>query len=174
MSFTRRISGTLPKPVVWRRPIGGRGTWTLHSADDLVATIRHRGWVRPVAIAECASGRWEFELKGWFRTHYVIRSCDTDEDLAIFRPRSIRRGGDVELPNGTRYEGRTRFGSFDLEFRRREGMPAFLSFRSRFLRTKTDVEIAPTGASVPELPMLVCLGAYLLLNSESPVRIAMV
>lgn len=175
-TFTRAISASLPQPLTWHRPFPRRrGAWELRAGDQLLATIRLQGWARPVAIAECASGRWEFVLEGWFRSRYVIRSLDTGEDVAILHRRRILGGGDLEFPDGTRYEARTTFRPLDLEFRLREGTPAFLSFRvTQLFRSKADVTIAPSADTIRHLPLLVCFGCYVLLDIESAISVSII
>jgi hypothetical protein len=93
--------------------------------------------------------------------------------VAIYHRRRIVGGGDVVFPDGRRYEGRTKFRSFDLEFRLGEGTPAFLSFKAKQLfRRQAAVDIAPSAASVPDLAMLVCFGCYVLLDMESSLSVA--
>jgi len=174
-NFPRPISPSLSRPLVCHRPFRRRGTWELRSGDELVGSIRFQGWVRPIAIAECSAGCWEFALQGWFRSHVVIRACSTGEDVAIFRRRPIRGGGTVEFPDGTRYEARARFRPLDLDIRLREGTPPFLSFRAKQLfRSHTEITIAPSAASIRDLALLVLFGCYVLLDMESSVAISIV
>jgi hypothetical protein len=63
-AYSRPISASLPRPLTWHRPFPRRrGAWELRAGDELLATIRLKGWARPVAIAECGGGHWEFVLE---------------------------------------------------------------------------------------------------------------
>jgi hypothetical protein len=105
----------------------------------------------------------------------VIRAADTGEDVAVFHRRRILGGGDLEFPDGTRYEARTSFRPFNLEFRVREGTPAFLSFRvTQLFRSKADVTIAPSADTIRHLPLLVRFGCYMLLDTESSISVSII
>ncbi|OHB89402.1 MAG: hypothetical protein A3E19_01460 [Planctomycetes bacterium RIFCSPHIGHO2_12_FULL_52_36] len=134
----------------------------VRSGEEVVGRITWKG-IRPHALAESASGRWIFirRVELLDDAHTEIVAAEFNSHIATFKKlkrNSVR--GVLEFPNGRNF-------SWDVSDSRRleyaftdaDNRP-LLNFTRRFL-AHANVEIDPDAFSVPELPLLVLLGCYL-------------
>ena len=85
--------------------------------------------------------------------------------MAVFKNNTWTGGGTLELPDGRRYQADTNFWMTAFTLTSESG-EALVRYRriGGLLTLSAAVEITPAGASVPELPWLVMLGWYLVVQ----------
>jgi hypothetical protein len=117
-----------------------------------------------LASAEVACQNWTFKKEGLFRPRFTVRIPNSDGNLAVFRL-NWTGSGTLEYPDGRQIRWRrTSFWRPDWVFVQGENRP-LLRFKQRIglLKISARVEFDPADAAMPELPMLVALGWYLVL-----------
>jgi hypothetical protein len=151
------------KGLKWVQPSAMKMEYELQAGQELTARLRFRSSFGSFATAESADGCWTFKRVGFFQTHVSIRRCGDETDLAVFRNNTWKGGGTLEFPSGFRYLATTNFWQTHLDFQTENG-GSLVSFHSGgFIHLSADVEIAPVGALLGELPLLVLLGWYLVI-----------
>ena len=151
------------RPLVWAQPSARERAHELRAGEELVGTLR---WERgSLAVAEVAGGRWTFKRVGLWRPRVTVRDLGADTDRAVFGA-GWTGNGTLELPGGqcvawvaanlwhTHWDWRTTDRDPLVRFGSRQGL----------VRIEGQVEIEPPAATMPELPLLVALGWYLLVQ----------
>lgn len=95
----------------WVQPSLWNSRYELHNVDDeVVASITQKGWMKNRAEVDALGNRWEFERRGIFRYHIIIRSAATGEEPARFDYNWSVDGGWLTFTDGRRF--RWRRGNF--------------------------------------------------------------
>ena len=157
----RPISETGDQELLWIQPAAGRREHELRAGDDVVATLRfQRG---SLASAEADGHHWTFKRQGFWHPRVTVRVAGSDADIATFLPHWAG-GGTLELN-----DGRTvRLGSANFwqsEWVWQEKDQPLIRFKGRhgIVKAKGAAEILPAAAGLPEVPLLILLGWYLIL-----------
>jgi hypothetical protein len=151
-------------PLLWTQPKAMRREYQLANGDELIGWLRFEEIFGSRASAEVASQKWMFKKEGLFRPRVNVRIPNSDANLAAFHL-NWSGSGHLEYPDGRQIHWRrTSFWRPDWIFVQGENRP-LLRFKQRIglLRISARVEFDPADASMPDLPMLVALGWYLLL-----------
>jgi hypothetical protein len=158
----------------WRQPNMFKMEYELRSGEELVATLRFRGFSGTLAIAQSADGCWTFKWAGFFQNHVTVRACDSETDLAVFKNNTWKGGGTLILPDGREYLLTSNFWQTEYGYKTTEGEP-LVNFKTKgLLHQSTEVEILPVGENLPELPWMILLGLYLALMSDDATTTAAV
>ncbi len=151
-------------PLLWTQPKAMRREYQLANGDKLIGWLRFEGTFSSSASAEVAFQKWTFKKESLFRPRFTVRMPNSDLNLAVFRLKWTG-SGTLEYPDGRQIRWRrTSFWRPAWVFVQDENRP-LLRFKQRIglLRISARVEFDPADAAVPELPMLIALGWYLLL-----------
>ena len=62
-----------------------------------MATLRFRSIWGSLATAESADGCWTFKRVGFLQTRATIRTCESEDEIAVFKNNSWTGGGTLEL-----------------------------------------------------------------------------
>jgi hypothetical protein len=149
----------------WQQPQAFKCAYELRAGDELLGSLRKTRKFRAAMEAEIGATRYTFEPAGFFRSRVTIREAGAAGEPAVFQS-GFWGGGQFLLPNGRSYRWKmTSFWGSRWAFLDNSDRP-FVSLRprNRVFRTGADVEIAPGALALPELPLLVLLGWYLLLR----------
>ncbi len=173
----RRIGEVTGQDLKWSQPRALSMEYALHAGAELAATLKFRSSFGTLATAESADGCWRFKRVGFWQARATIRTCDSEENLAIFTNSTWASGGTLEFPGGARFNATTNIWTTDLGFRTVADEPLVRFHYGGVLRKSADVEIAPLALGMPELPLLVMFGWYLAIMldmdasaAESPAR----
>ena len=157
----------------WVQPHALKMVYELRADDDVVATLRFRGWwgkfltSRSLATAESADGCWTFKRIGACQRAATVRVSGGKQDLAVFKRNSWASSGALELADGRKYPVRVSLfeAQTQYEFQDEQGSPLIRVQGGGFIYLNADVEILPTAFTLPELPWLVMFGWYLVVGS---------
>lgn len=157
----RSISGVFGQELLWVQPSVTKQAFELRAGEEVVATLV---WQRSsLARAEIAERSWSFKREGFWHPQVTVRDPDSDQNEAVFRP-SWTGGGVLELSNGRLLRlGTANLWHSQWDWQLPDGS-RLVHFRSRsgFLKSGAEVNIAEGAQDLPELPLLVVLGWYLL------------
>ena len=117
-----------------------------------------------LANAQTAGQQWTFKREGFWHPQVTVREQGSDDNVAVFKP-GWTGGGTLELPEGRQLRfGAANFWHSQWEWSEPAGK-ALIHFKSHpgLLRMEGQVDIDSEAVSLPELPLLVVLGWYLLI-----------
>lgn len=157
----RRIFDLVNRPLKWVQPGALKMHYELRSADELAASLRFRSSFGSFATAESADVCWTFKRVGFWQTSVTIRACGANDDIAVFRNNTWSGGGTLEFPDGRKILANTNFWQTRLEFKTESGETLVEFETAGLLHISATVEIKPRAVAMPELPLIVMLGWYL-------------
>ncbi len=157
-----RISQLTSHPLKWVQP-GLKMEYELLTGDTQVADLIFRSSWGTLAFATSGEGSWTFKRIGFWQNKASIRANDSEEDLAVFTNNTWRQGGTLEFAGGLRYKATTNFWMTKMEWQTEAEQPLVRFHIGGFFRQSAEVEILPAAARLPELPILVLFGWYLIL-----------
>ncbi|HET9211305.1 MAG TPA: hypothetical protein VFR03_12940 [Thermoanaerobaculia bacterium] len=161
----RTIQEAAPSTFCWQQPQAFKCEYELRAGDELLGAIRKTRRFSAAMEAEIGDTRFTFEPAGFFRSRVAVREADAAGEPAVFQA-GFCGGGQLLLPDGRSYRWKmTSFWGSRWAFLDDSDRP-LVSFRprNRVFRTGAGVEIGPGALRMPELPVLVLLGWYLLLR----------
>jgi hypothetical protein len=159
----RKLADVAAEELLWVQPSVRKQAYELRAGTDVVATLT---WQRgSLADAEADDHHWTFKRAGFWQPRVTVRVAGSDTDVAIFRP-AWMGGGTLELAGGKvlRFSA-ANFWHSQWNWQEPRTESALVHFKSQqgLLKTGGRVEITPTARTIPELPLLVLLGWYLLI-----------
>lgn len=161
------LSNAALQDLVWTQPNAFKEEYELRGADSLMGTLKFRSAFGSLAVAETADGCWTFKRVGFFATRVSIRACDSEIELATFKNNTWSGGGTLEFPDGRNYRASTNFWQTKLELvSQYDQVVLSYSDIGGFFRRTARVNIDPTVARLPELPLMVLLSWYLVVMMQ--------
>jgi hypothetical protein len=162
----RTIRDAGPSNLSWQQPQAFKCEYELRAGDELLGSIHKTRKFGVAMEAEIGGTRFMLETVGFTRSRIMVREAGAAGEPAVFQ-RGFFGGGQLLLPGGRSYRWKmTSFWGSRWAFVDDSGQPLVsLRPRKRVFRTGGEVEIAPGALTLPELPMLVLLGWYLLLRT---------
>jgi len=157
-----RISQLVGHPLEWKQPTL-RMEYELLTGETLAATLKFRSAWGTLAYAESGDGSWTFKRIGFWQNRASIREAGSEEDLAIFTNSTWRQGGTLEFSSGGSYRATTNFWMTRMEWQTEDEEPLITFHVGGFFRQSAEVEIHARAAYLPDLPLLVLFGWYLVL-----------
>jgi hypothetical protein len=141
--------------------------YELQSAHEVAATLRFRKSFRTFAIAQSEDGCWTFRRVGFWKKRVMIRPCGAETDVAVFRYNTWSEGGTLEVRDGRRVLADIDHWQTYVEFRAESG-DTLIKFEVHGLKRRSAaVEIQPKAVLMPELPLMVFLGWYLIIITQT-------
>jgi len=107
----------------WLQPNWLKMEYELHAGEEVVATLRFRSSFGTLATAQSADGCWTFKRVGFFQTRVTVRTCDSENDLAVFKNNTWKGGGTLILAGGREYPVSTNFWQTEYAFQNAQGEP---------------------------------------------------
>ena len=162
----RTIQEAGPSTLSWQQPQAFKCEYELRAGDELLGSIHKTRSFGAAMEAEIGGTRFTLEPTGFFRSRITVQEAGAAGEPAVFSRAGFLSKGQLTLPDGRSYGWKmTSFWGGRWAFVDDSDRP-LVSFtsRNRFIRAGCDVEIAPGALALPELPMLVLLGWYLLLR----------
>ena len=134
----------------------------LRAGDETIAALWHPKPIGSLALGEAAEGRWTFKRSGFLRPRVSVRVEGTEQDLLVVEM-IWSGGGRFRLASGERFRwGCSSFWRMEWEIGREDG-PALLTIANQLApKMKARLIIDPAARRMPELPVLVLLGWYLM------------
>jgi len=147
--------------LVWVQPARLKQEFDLTAGVEVVGTLR---WNRAsLATAETAGQSWTFKREGFWHPRITVRLPGSDDNIATFQP-GWGGGGTLDLAWGPHVRfAAANFWHSQWDWIDAQGQPV-VHFKSHqgLLKVEGQVEIEPGGIELPDLPLLVVLGWYLL------------
>lgn len=162
----RSIFSATNQPLKWAQPSAFRMGYELLSGDEVFATLTFRSSFGTLATGDTADGCWTFKRVGFWQTRLTVRPCGDEQDLAVFKNNTWSGGGTLEFPDGRVFRATTNFWKTRLEFHNAAEEVLAVFHSGGFFHLSADVEIMPAGAHLPELPLILCLGLYLIIMMQ--------
>jgi hypothetical protein len=162
-----QIARLADHPLQWTQPSMMRQQYELRTGDALVATLKFRSAWGTFATAESGDGCWTFKRIGFWQNKASIRVCGSEADLAIFQNNTWSSGGSLAFADGPRFNATTNFWMTNYEFRAETDEPLVRFRHGGVFRDSARVEVLPPARTLPELPLLVLFGWYLVLMLSS-------
>jgi hypothetical protein len=157
----RAISELAGEELLWIQPAARKREHELRAGEDLVATLRfQRG---SLADAEAVGHHWTFKRQGFWRPRVTVRVPGSEVDVAVFRPHWAG-GGVLEFGDGRTIQLRSA-NFWHSEWVWEEKEQPLIRFKGRhgIVKAKGSVEIQSGAAGLPDSPLLILLGWYLIL-----------
>lgn len=160
----KKLAEYVEQELKWVQPAGSKMEYELRAGDEVIAALRFRSSFGSFATATSADGTWTFKRVGFFQTKVTIRAAESDTDLAVFENNTWKSGGTLKFPNGREFLANTNFWANQWNFATESGEP-LISYRkiSGVIHLSSAVEIHPLAKGMPEMPLMVMLGWYLIL-----------
>jgi hypothetical protein len=158
----RPLAEIADQDLVWVQPARSKQAFELRAADQSEATLSFER--ASLARAVTATQQWTFKREGFWHPQVTIRVSGSDVNVAVFKP-GWGGGGTLELAEGRLLRfGAANFWHSQWDWLEPDGKP-LVHFKSHpgLLRMEGQVDIESEAASLPELPLLVVLGWYLLI-----------
>ena len=157
-----RIRDVMARPLQWTQPRMFSRYYELRAGDDVIATLEFRNAFGSLATGDSADGCWTFKRVGFIATRVSIRTCHSEEDIAVLGNNTWSSGGTLDLPGGREYPASSNLWQTRYEIRTASHVP-LLSFSrvGGILHLSSDVQVHADAAALTELPWLVMLGWYL-------------
>lgn len=161
----KRIADVGVSSLTWVRPRVWRREYLIVGNEELVGILRWRRRFSSLAIAESADGRWTFQRFGLFRRNVCVRVDGRSAEAAVFLS-GWWGNGVLELGAGRRYHWR-RLGFWHPWWVFSDAQDVgVMQCRSRLTlsRTRGRIEVMPAVLPQPDIPLLVLLGVYRLIE----------
>jgi hypothetical protein len=156
-----KISEVIQQGLTWVQPSMTRRRFELRAGDDLVGTLNFPKLFGTLAEAESGDGAWTFKRIGFWQQKATVRVRDAETDLAVFTNNTWTGGGTLAFAHGSRFKATTNFWRSNYQFQT-ETEQSLVRFASRgVFRQSAEVEAMPEALRLPELPLLVLFGWYL-------------
>ncbi len=159
------------QPLEWVQPKTMERGFELRAGGQTVAVLEFQSPFGSLAVAACGSERWTLKRVGFFRPHVTIRREGEPTDLAIYQPKWFSSEGVLEFSAGATYIWRTaNFWATRYVLARPDGQ-VLISYQNGLdenqlkdlFKNQSRVEIDPAAGGLAELPLLVCMGWYLII-----------
>ncbi|MBA4407191.1 hypothetical protein C0389_07955 [bacterium] len=155
----------------WTQPKTTHQMFELKLKDNLYGTLHFPKSVGSLAEAETLDGKWTFKRVGFFTTRITVRKSGDENDLAVFKPNLMASSGVLEFSDGKKFQwSAANFWETKFEFKDADG-GEIVTFRSGmedhklkdWFKTQARVEIPEHKYNLPELPIMILLGWYLII-----------
>ncbi|MFL6237570.1 MAG: hypothetical protein ACJ76N_30910 [Thermoanaerobaculia bacterium] len=162
----RTIREAASSYLSWQQPRAFRAEYELRAGDELLATLWSGSSFGATMGAKIGASEFSLMTEGFFQDLIAVREVGAVGVAAYFRKGAVE--GQLALPDDRDCRWKvTSFWSSRWAFVDDSDRP-LVSFqaRSQFFRAGCDVAIDPGALVLPELPILVILGWYLLLRTR--------
>jgi hypothetical protein len=162
----RTIRDAAPSTLSWQQPRVFRAEYELRGGDALLATLWRAGHGSATMGAKIGASEFSLMAEGFFWRRIAVREVGAVGVAAYLQRGAVE--GELALPEGRGYRWKlTSFWHRHWAFVDDSDRP-LVSFQARdqLFRAGCDVEIDPGALALPELPILVILGWYLLLRMQ--------
>lgn len=151
-------------PLVWAQPRATSRAYELRSADSLIGYLRFEKSCGSLASAEVASQKWSFKRIGFLAPSVTVRSPNLGADIAVFRPH-WGSGGTLHFADGHQAQWRcTNFWGSQWAFVGSDNhIVVRFSHHESFFKASAQLEFEQSSTALPEFPLLVALGWYLMI-----------
>lgn len=164
------LSDLTGRSAEWAQPKEAVPSFHLRSGEMLLATLSFRSPLGTLATAQTSEGMWTFKRVGFLNPRVTVRRAGSEEDLAVYQPK-VWGDGRLTFRTGRVFTWKpVNFWATDWAFTDTNDRPLvrLMSGLEKgglkdLLEDKAMLELLAASDGVEELPILVCLGIYLLI-----------
>ncbi len=165
------LSDHLDRELSWIQPKTSARAFELRVGDELLATLRFQSAFGSLAVADSSAGSWTFKRVGFFNPRVTVRVAGQEFDTAVYTPRWTGSDGKLAFANGRTYRWSVaNFWSTKFQICDLDGEP-LIGYHSGsekprlsdIFKTQAFVQVTPRGRELPDLPLLVLVGWYLII-----------
>jgi hypothetical protein len=155
----------------WIQPKTFERRFELRVGDLLFGTLVFQKMTGSMAVARTDSGAWTFKRVGFFNPRITVRNDGSEADAGIYSPKWSGSSGTIQMADGTLYQWRhANFWATRMEWTDGGGR-VLVTYQSGVensrlsdaLKTQATMEFSQDARSVPDLPLLILLGWYLVI-----------
>ena len=163
------------RPLVWAQPKAMSRAYELRSADSPVGYLRFEKPYGSLASAEVASQKWTFKRAGFLAPRVTVRSASPEAEIAVFCPH-WSGGGTLHFADGHQAQWRsTNFWGSQWAFLASDNHIVLqFGHHEGFLKASAQLEFEHPSAVLPEFPLLVALGWYLMILAADDATAAVI
>lgn len=149
--------------LTWVHPNTAQREYALRAGDDTLATLTWEKGHGSLATARTANAECTFKRIGFFQPHITARLKNTNSDVARFEL-GAGGGGVIHLANGHIFRWASNLWRSEWAWVNAAGVHG-IRFRRDFAMDKIEgtVELIPKALPDREVPLLVCLGWYIVI-----------
>jgi len=138
--------------------------YELRSADAPIGSLRFEKSCGSLASAEVASQKWTFKRAGFLAPRVTVRSANLEDDIAVFRPH-WSGGGTLHFADGHQVQWNcTNFWGSQWAFvGSNNHIVVRFSHHEGFFKAAAQLQFEDASAALPEFPLLLALGWYLMI-----------
>lgn len=162
-----RIDEAARETLRWQQPRAAQRRYVSEAGGQEIATLAFRSAFGTLAEGTSEEGTWTFKRIGFFAGRVTVRRDGDDTDLAVYVPGTWNAGGTLTLAGGRSIRITTNFWHSRVEFLGDDGATLLHLDVDGLVRLSVEVQTAPAALALPELPWLVMLGCYLVVNMRS-------
>lgn len=162
-----RIGDAARETLRWQQPLAARRRYVLEVKGQAVAKLAFRSAFGTLAEGTSEEGTWTFKRVGFFAGRVTVRRGGGDTDLAVYVPGTWDAGGTLTLAGGRSIKITTNLWHTRMEFLGDDGATLLHLDVGGLGRLSVEVQSTPAALPLPELPWLVMLGCYLVVNMRS-------
>jgi hypothetical protein len=151
----------------WVKPRWTKLEFELRAGETVVATLAWSGGSRAVGTwADAQDDQYRFSREGWLRPRILVRRArtdaatatgDPDEPIAMF----AYRGGALSFPDGRAFVWKKPKRLTTERVWVDRAATEIVRYRPARWHSTAAVTLQPAAAGLPELPLLILLGQYL-------------
>lgn len=169
------IHGMTNGTLNWIQSGPSKREFELRGETGVFGSLKWKKRFGSLAIAVTNDGAWTLKRSGFLHPRVSARNAGSNKDLAVFKP-GWTGMGTVEFQTGLKLSWVNKnFLHSEWTFMGPDGMD-ILRFQTKPGPTKINVQVLVLS-DLPELPLLVCLGMYLLIlihEESAAVSVSMV
>lgn len=148
------------KTLSWVQVGSSKRGFELRGDGNVFGSLKWQKRFGSLAEAVTADGEWTFKRSGFLHPHVTARNANSDQDIAVFKP-GWTGTGTLELTTGLKLAWVNKnflHSAWAFIDQNKEDVLRFQS-RPGLMKLNVQVEIPK---DLPEVPLLACLGMYLL------------
>lgn len=164
----RPISEVIDQTLVWKYDKSSQsfnlevGEEDKERHGEILATLSSPKGSGSLMLAETADGRWTYKRGGFWHPHITLRQAGSDSDLAVFES-DWNGHGKLTLSQERvfRWQSTNSWGG-EWAWRAPNGV-YLMRFKNKtsWTSSSTELTLNPAVADMPELSVLITLGAYI-------------
>jgi len=165
----QELEAFIGQELQWIRPQRLRLAFELHAGEVELATLDWAGRAR--ALGTWAGGQYRIGREGWLRPRtliYEAGSTSSGEPIAVF----THRGGTLNFSNSRTFVWKKPKGWTTERVWQDAAASVLVRCRPARWRRPSAVTIEPAATHLPEVPLLVLLGQFLMVLAEQDAAIA--
>jgi hypothetical protein len=163
MNWSDLITGP---PLRWVQTSMMKMNYQLVRGNQVITTLRFKGFSGSLATVENADGSWTFKRTGFWQAREIILASGSEREIATFRHNTWKGGGTLEFQGGRQILATTNLWTTKLEFQEASGEILMRFKYDSVWCTAATLGIQASALSAPETSWMVAFGWYLMVMMQ--------